>query len=185
MTLFFLSLILSVCICFFSIDNPHLCVLFIFTHKQVACLEIAEAQSLITAIQINLVTNLEHINYKDTKWQRRLSFPGDSLTLLFFLLLARCRHTAGRHDRQVSQVIGPKGARRLSWLHLTWILFWLFFRRYSGSGSSGAASMRKVRADRDPAVILLYNGLNCLNGTNLVCTHLWLYLNVTSNLGTL
>lgn len=56
--------------------------------------------------------------------------------------------------------------------------FWLFFCRYSGSGSSGAASMRKVRADCDPAV-LLNNSFNCLNGTNSVCTHLLLYLNVT------
>lgn len=38
--------------------------------------------------------------------------------------------------------------------------------------------MRKVRADCDPAV-LLNNGFNCLNGTNLVCTHLLLYLNIT------
>lgn len=45
--------------------------------------------------------------------------------------------------------------------------------------------MRKVRADCDPAAILLNNGLNCLNGTNLDCTHLLLYLNVTGNRHTL
>lgn len=89
--------------------------------------------------------------------QKKCAFGGCLLALLikpFFLFLrlsARCGHAASRHNRQVSLCLRLLMEATCSWLTggvvrvvCGCIQSRVSFCRYSGSGSSGAASMRKV-----------------------------------------
>lgn len=111
-----------------------------------------------------------HRSMIDQPGTQTAAFVGNLLIFLFFLLSASCRHIAGRHNRQVSHVISCRNHKSLV---AAFNLACLWFCRYSGSGSSGAASMRKVRAVCDPTVILVNSSL--VMATQRVCTHLLLY----------
>lgn len=93
----------------------------------------------------------------DRRAQKKCAFGGCLLALLikpFFLFLrpsARCGHAASRHNRQVSLCLRLLMEATCSWLTggavrviCGCIQSCVSFCRYSGSGSSGAASMRKV-----------------------------------------